>query len=153
VGFVDIFHKQIWSGVRGDQEFSYFPPLSHLKAKKIKCLTYTLIFVRKTIPPIYRNGGSIRRCLILVDGGSFFLTLHWDVATLKLNLSFMSFIRECPHHFCIGSPSAMPYTSFAISRRLPRRWTAFLNSLIRRVLWFVLWHLHHKVSRYIHCYD
>jgi hypothetical protein len=60
VGFVDIFHKQIWSGVRGDQEFPYFPLFSHLKARKIKCLTCALIFVQKTIPPIYRNGGSMR---------------------------------------------------------------------------------------------
>jgi hypothetical protein len=45
--------------VRGDQEFPYFPPLLHLKARKIKCLTCALIFVRKTIPPIYKNGGSI----------------------------------------------------------------------------------------------
>jgi hypothetical protein len=45
VGFVDIFHKQIRSGVRGDQEFPYFPPLSRLKARIIKCLIYALIFV------------------------------------------------------------------------------------------------------------
>jgi hypothetical protein len=27
--------------------------------KNIKCITCALIFVQKTIPPIYRNGGSI----------------------------------------------------------------------------------------------
>jgi hypothetical protein len=44
---------------RGDQEFPFLPPLSRPKLMKIKCLTYALIFVQKTIPPIYRNRGSI----------------------------------------------------------------------------------------------
>jgi hypothetical protein len=43
---------------RGDQEFPYFPPVSHLKPTKINYQTYALIFVQKTIPPIYMNGGS-----------------------------------------------------------------------------------------------
>jgi hypothetical protein len=34
-GIVEIFHKQIWPGERGDREFPYFCPLSHLKPTKI----------------------------------------------------------------------------------------------------------------------
>jgi hypothetical protein len=59
VGFVDIFHKKVYFGERLDQEFPYFPPLSRLKPRKINFLTCALIFVQKTIPPIYWNGGNI----------------------------------------------------------------------------------------------
>jgi hypothetical protein len=45
--FVDIFHKQIWSGERWGREFPYFPPLSTLKPRKINYLTRALILVRK----------------------------------------------------------------------------------------------------------
>jgi hypothetical protein len=45
VGFVEIFHKQICYGERGDQDFSYFPPLSHINLRKIMGLTCALIFV------------------------------------------------------------------------------------------------------------
>jgi hypothetical protein len=34
-GIVEIFHKQIGLGERGDREFPYFPALSRLKPRKI----------------------------------------------------------------------------------------------------------------------